>query len=129
LTEAEPIHVTFARVCMGWTECHEIDDLFNRGRVWIGVHPNSITEAPDRLPRVDLPGYDLLPWVQVNRVSIHPTEDVDWWEAQPPCDGEFCEHDSAVVGTFRHHYVFGTAREAVLRCLVALGEAGKLVRP
>lgn len=105
--EKEPLFVTFARVCMGWTS------LCRTEKYWMGLPPNALWAA--EVPRVDLPGYDLNEWEEKNRLAVYPYGAV--WTAEPQ------------VSTGLRYYDEPSRRLAVLRCLIALFEAGKGVRP
>lgn len=123
----EPIHVTFARECLGWKELREcdhklrdVDDSFYpHCNGWIGRPSNGILTSKHVL-RVDLPGYDLMPWVQANNLFIQPIhvmnpDHTQTWEVSDKEDEFYRQADELQI--------------AVLLCLIALARAGKLVRP
>jgi hypothetical protein len=112
--EKKPIHVEFAEKCMGWIGVFYQPEDDGEG-YWLGRLPLMIGAAP--LPRVDQPGFDLGPWEEVNGLSVRYYPHcgrMNPWEAYHP--------DSGYIDV-------ATKREAVLRCLIALADAGKLVRP
>jgi hypothetical protein len=117
----EPIHVTFARVCLGWGEVHSIGPRQHGGpghvpgeESWVGATHGKV--GYQHVPRVDRAPFDLGPWEEANMLNI---------------SHEHTTGGRPYVNVFNHIDARQSLirREAVLRCLIALGEAGKLVRP
>jgi len=125
----EPIHVEFARSVLNWADIYDFcgdwrglqpiyqravyEQLSTQG-VFRGSWEDWFTAYLEPLPRVDLPGYDLLEWQSVNHIDLVWIPATGWWNASP--QGGLmpdCE----------------TPREAVLKCLIALFREGKGVKP
>jgi glycine/D-amino acid oxidase-like deaminating enzyme len=117
--EKEPLHVQFARVCMGWTHFRQEPVTGH----WLGLAPTG-PASEQYVPRVDLPNYDLMPWESANELDVA--------YLRPAGDGAvrvrgYIEADR-FGGDYREHIGFDR-REAVLRVLIALFEAGRGIRP
>jgi len=118
-TNDKPLYVEFAEKVLGWTDIRiniYHSELYGH-TCWDGMPPGS--NCMRQIPRSDQAGYDLGPWEEKNSLGSGRMAAKTWivdvtWGDNP--------EDGIVIKA-------ETKREAVLRCLIALADAGKLVRP
>lgn len=113
MTLEKPLYVEFAEKVLGWTSPYQDDD-----GDWF-AYPPRLMKGAFPVPRADLDGYDLIRLIEKNGLKIRQEDEEgeDWIVSKPLRWGSRARSQAASL------------REAILRCLSALADAGKLVRP